>query len=307
MSITSSCSKKVYTYWKRRTMMLKNNLLFRHRKIHDKWTIGMVFAFVMLSIYFILVFFPLIWMVLSALKTEREFFNNLWGFPAKAQWSNYSRAWEMGISRYFFNSVFVTSCSVLLCLTVASLAAFAFTYFKFKGDTTVFVLCMGGMMLSPLVTLIPLYKIIQAIHIHNTYWAMIFPIVSYRMPITLLVIRSYFLGIPKEIHESAKMDGCNSFTILWRLYIPISKPILLTSAILVAYFTWNEFLFSIMFVDSRKFKTIPAGLMVFRDVLNTNYALLFAGLTLASIPMILIFLFMQRHFIRGITAGAVKA
>ena len=126
------------------------------------------------------------------------------------------------------------------------------------------------------------------------------------MPITLLLVRSYFLGIPKEIQEAAIIDGCSSFEVLWRIFLPISKPIMLTCAILVAYYSWNEFLFSIIFIDSRALKTIPSGLMVFRDALNTDYSLLFAGLTISSLPMILVFIIMQKQFIRGITAGAVK-
>ncbi len=176
-------------------------------------------------------------------------------------------------------SQLTTLCTVLLCVSIAALAAFALSRYRFRGSKLIFVLCMGGMMLSPQVTLIPLYKIIQALRIHDTYWAMILPYAAYRMPITLMLIRSYFLSIPKEIEESATIDGCRSFDVLWRIFLPISKPILLTCAILVAYYAWNEFMFSMIFIDSKAFKTIPSGLMVFRDALSTDYALLFAGLT----------------------------
>ena len=110
----------------------------------------------------------------------------------------------------------------------------------------------------------------------------------------------------KELRESATIDGCTSFQVLLRIFLPISKPILLTCAILVAYYAWNEFLFSIIFIDSKVLKTIPSGLMVFRDALNTDYALLFAGLTISAVPLVLVFIAMQKQFIRGMTAGAVK-
>lgn len=278
----------------------------RHRRIRNRWTPGMILTLVLLAMYFLLVLYPLIWMVLSSLKTEREFFRNLWGVPAVAQWQNYLRAWNMGISSYFLNSVFVTACTICLCIIIAALASFGLVRYRFPGDTLVFLMGMGGMMLSPQVTLIPLYKIIQNLGIHDTYWAMILPYAAYRMPITLLLIRSYFLGIPKEMQEAAIIDGCSSFGVLWRIFLPISKPILLTCAILVAYYSWNEFLFSIIFIDSRSLKTIPSGLMVFRDALNTDYALLFAGLTISALPMIIVFIIMQKQFIRGMTAGAVK-
>lgn len=272
----------------------------------NRWTVGMGIALILLLIYFLLVLYPLIWMVLSSLKTEREFFRNLWGVPAQFQWNNYVKAWNMGISNYFLNSVLVTLSTIALCIMIAALASFGLVRYRFKGDNLVLLMGMGGMMLSPQVTLIPLYRIIQNLGIHDTYWAMILPYAAYRMPITLLLVRSYFLGIPKEIQEAAIIDGCSSFEVLWRIFLPISKPIMLTCAILVAYYSWNEFLFSIIFIDSRALKTIPSGLMVFRDALNTDYSLLFAGLTISSLPMILVFIIMQKQFIRGITAGAVK-
>lgn len=266
----------------------------------------MAVAFALLAVYFLLILYPLVWMVLSSLKTEREFFRNLWGLPAIAQWGNYVKAWNMGISGYFLNSVLVTLSTIVLCLSIAALASYGLVSYRFRGDTLVFLMGMGGMMLAPQVTLIPLYKIIQWLGIHDTYWAMILPYAAYRMPITLLLVRSYFLGVPKELRESATIDGCTSFQVLTHIFLPISKPILLTCAILVAYYSWNEFLFSIIFIDSRAFKTIPSGLMVFRDALNTDYALLFAGLTISAIPLILVFIAMQKQFIRGMTAGAVK-
>lgn len=276
------------------------------RRARNRWSIGMVIALALLIMYFVLILYPLIWMVLSSLKTEREFFRNLWGLPAVFQWQNYIKAWNMGISGYFLNSVLVTVCTIILCITVAVLASYALVRYRFMGDTLIFLMCMGGMMLSPQVTLIPLYKIIQQLHIHDTYFAMILPYAAYRMPITVLLIRSYFLGIPKELEEAATIDGCSSFSALWHIYLPISRPIMMTCAILIAYYAWNEFLFSIIFIDSRALKTIPSGLMVFRDALSTDYALLFAGLTISALPMVILFILMQKQFIRGMTAGAIK-
>ncbi len=283
-----------------------DRLISRKRIKIREWNPWLVLVFVFLVIYFILILYPLIWMVLSSLKTEREFFRNLWGFPAQFQWKNYSKAWSMGISNYFFNSVFVTLSTIVLCIFVAVLVSYALARFQFKGKNLIFVLCMGGMMLSPQVTLIPLYRIIQNLHIHDTYWAMILPYAAYRIPITVLLIRAYFLDIPKELEEAAVIDGCSSFMTLYHIFLPIAKPILLTCGILIAYYSWNEFLFSIIFIDSRALKTIPSGLMVFRDALNTDFSLLFAGLTISALPMIIVFLAMQKQFIRGMTAGSVK-
>jgi len=165
---------------------------------------------------------------------------------------------------------------------------------------------MGGMMLSPQVSLVPLYKLIQLLGIHDTYFAMIFPYVAYRIPITILLIRAAFLEVPKELEESAFLDGCSTWTIFLKILVPLNKPILLTAVVLTAYYTWNEFMFALIFVDSDALKTIPAGLMQFRDALQTNWGVLMAGLMISALPIILLFIFMQKYFIRGLSSGSVK-
>ena len=285
---------------------VKQRTQFKRTNARYKWTPGTLLILILLFIYFLLILYPLIWMVLSSLKTEREFFRNIWGLPKEFQFQNYAKAWDMGISDYFLNSVLVTISTILVTLSIAVLSAFGMVRYDFPGKNLIFLLGMGGMMFSAQVALIPLYRVIQNLRIHDTYWAMILPYAAFRMSITLMLVRSYFLSIPKEMYESATIDGCTSLRTLWHIYLPISKPILLTASILIAYYSWNEFLFSIIFIDSRALKTIPSGLMVFRDALNTDFALLFAGLTISAIPMIALFVLMQKQFIRGLASGAVK-
>ena len=185
----------------------------------------------------------------------------------------------------------MTCATIALTIFAASLGSYALARFRFRGNQLVFMLCMGGMMLSPQVTLIPLYQIIRFLRIKNTYLAM---------------IRSFFLTIPKEMEESACLDGCSDFQIFVRIFLPMSKPILLTCCILIAYYAWNEFLFAMIFVDSESLKTIPTGLMNLRDALQTDWGTLLAGMTISALPLIILFFCMQKHFIRGMTAGAVK-
>ncbi|WP_249198311.1 carbohydrate ABC transporter permease, partial [Bacillus velezensis] len=137
-------------------------------------------------------------------------------------------------------------------------------------------------------------------------WALFLPYAAYRIPFTVILIRSYFLSISKELEEAAYLDGCTSFGIFFRIFLPMSVPILVTSGILTAYHTWNEFMFAIIFIDDENLRTIPAGLMQFRDALQTDWGVLLAGLTISAAPIIALFLLMQRYFIRGIAAGSVK-
>ena len=248
----------------------------RSRLPGNKMTPLMAIIIVLLFIYFLLVAYPLFWMICNSLKSYKEIYKNIWAMPKSPLWNNYALAWQRGISKYFLNSVLVT------------------------GSTIV------GAILSPQVTLIPLYKIIQALHIHNTYLALIIPYTAYRIPLIVMLIRSHFLSIPKEIEESAILDGCSSFKVFYNIFLPMSKPILLTCTILTAYYAWNEFLYAIIFIDSDKFRTIPAGLMNLRDALQTDWGVLLAGMTISAAPLIILFLLMQKQFIRGMTAGSVK-
>ena len=177
----------------------------------NKMTPLMAVITVLLFIYFILVAYPLFWMICNSLKTYMEIYKDIWALPKEPQWGNYALAWERGISKYFINSVLVTGSTIVGAILVSALAAYSLSRFRFKGNQLIFILCMGGMMLSPQVTLIPLYKIIQGLRIHNTYLALIIPYTAYRIPLIVMLIRSHFLSIPKEIEESAALDGCSSF------------------------------------------------------------------------------------------------
>lgn len=283
-----------------------NSLRKKSHLASNKMTPLMAIILVFLFIYFLLVAYPLIWMIYNSLKTYKEIYKNIWALPAQPIWENYVLAWQRGISNYFLNSVLVTASTIVGSIFIAALASYSLARFRFKGNQLIFILCMGGMMLSPQVTLIPLYKIIQALHIHNTYLALIIPYTAYRIPLIVMLIRSHFLSIPKEIEESSILDGCSSFTVFYKIFLPMSKPILLTCAILVAYYAWNEFLYAIIFIDSDKLRTIPAGLMNLRDALQTDWGVLLAGMTISAAPLVTMFLLMQKQFIRGMTAGSVK-
>ncbi len=277
-----------------------------NRLPEEQMTPGMAVALFFLIVYFLLVAYPLFWLIMNSLKTYKEIYKDIWALPKDPQWMNYVNAWNRGISRYFLNSLLVTCSTIFLTIFSAALGSYALARFRFRGSQLIFFMCMGGMMLSPQVTLIPLYQIIRALHIHDTYLAMIIPYTAYRIPMMVMLIRSFFLTIPKEMEESAALDGCSDFGIFTRVFLPMSKPILLTCCILIAYYAWNEFLFAIIFINSEKFKTIPTGLMNLRDALQTDWGTLLAGMTISALPLIILFFCMQKHFIRGMTAGAVK-
>lgn len=276
------------------------------RSYKSKKIAGAIPLYTILIFYFMIIAYPLFWMLINSFKTTEEIFSNSWALPTTWLVSNYVHAWNTGISEYFLNSTIVTLSTCLLTVFISALGAYGLTRFRFKGKKLLLILCMGGMMLSPQVSLVPLYKLIQAMGIHDTYLALILPYVAYRIPITVLLIRAAFLEVPKELEESAFLDGCSTWSVFTKIFLPLNLPILFTGVIITAYFTWNEFMFALIFIDSDSLKTIPAGLMQFRDALQTNWGVLLAGLMISAIPIITLFLFLQKYFVRGLASGSLK-
>ena len=263
-------------------------------------------ALLILILGIVLVLYPLFWILMSSLKTSEEISVSMWSLPTIPQWENYVDAWKMGISGYFVNSLLVTGSTIVLVLLVSSLCAYGLSRYRAHWLKYALVVVMAGMMLNPQVCLIPLYGLLTKLHLRNTYFALIIPYVAFRLSFTTLLIRSFFLSVPREIEESAILDGCTDFQTYAKIFVPLSRPILATTAILTAYYAWNEFLFAIIFIDSDRYRTIPAGLMSFRDALQVNWGPLIAGMVIASLPLIVAFLLAQKQFIRGMTVGAVK-
>ena len=256
--------------------------------------------------YALTIIYPLVWMVIQGFRTDREFFTDTWGMPEVWVYQNYIDAWNVGIQTYFMNSVFVTVISIILTIIASSLLAFFFTRYNFKISKPLFMLILGGMMLSPQISVISLFQLLQNMGLYNTHWALIIPYVAFRIPFITFLIRSYFLDLPREIEEAAFIDGCSSFRIFLQVVMPISKPIIATSALLAAMTFWNEFMFGLVFIESDALRTIPVGLMNLRGTLVTRWTTLLAGLALSALPIIMLFLVCQRQFVRGLTAGGVK-
>ena len=274
-------------------------------KIRD-FGFGQLLTLFMLIAFAIAILYPLIWMVISSMKSYDEIYNNVWGLPSTWLFNNYVEAWSKGISAYFINSVFVTLITIFAVLIFSSMAAFALARYRSRFIDLALIFIIGGMMMNPQVALIPLFNILSALDLINTRWALILTYIAYRLPLTVLLIRAYFLSIPRELEESAIIDGCSEFGIYRKIYLPISIPILITGIVLTSFFAWNEFLFATIFIDSDALKTIPSGLMNFRDALRTDWGVLLAGMVISSIPMVALLIMLQKNLVRGLSEGSVK-
>jgi raffinose/stachyose/melibiose transport system permease protein len=254
----------------------------------------------------IAIIYPLIWMALSGFTTNQEVFGDPFGLPGALRWENYGRALDQGVLRYVTNSVIVTVASVLTTTLVSAWAAFGLTrvHIPFGNGVTLFIL--GGLMLAPTVALVPLFRLLQDLQLFNTYWALIILYTAFRVPFTTFLIRAYMIDMPLSVDEAAKIDGATHGQIFWKITLPMCRPILVSAALLQALFAWNEFIFALAFISDDSKKTLPVGLMSLQSRLTTDWPVVFAALTVAALPMIILFLIGQRQFLRGLTEGVGK-
>lgn len=268
--------------------------------------INRVLAYALFLVLSIITVYPLIWIATNSLKTDLQLFERSWSLPEQLHWENYSLAWEYGIAKYFLNSILVTVVSVLLVVTISMMAAYALSRFNFRGQRLMLFFILAGLMLAPEVALIPLFRILTALNLYNTYWAMILPNVAFGIPFTTFLIRSYMLGLPKDYEEAAIIDGASAWGVFWSIVVPLCRPIIASAMLLDAMRVWNEFMFALVFIIDDGLKTVPLGLMTFSGALREQNTVIMAGVIMSAIPMILLFLLTQRQFIRGLAVGGVK-
>jgi len=269
-------------------------------------SISRTVAYLVLVVLAVAIIYPLIWMALNGFKSNAELFGDPWGLPTTWRWENFGKAWNLGVVRYLLNSVIVTVGSVVTTILVSSMAAYALTRLRIPFAGPVTVVLLGGMMLAPTVALIPLFRLLQALGIFDTYWALIVLYTAFRISFTVFLIRAYMVTLSREMEDAAIVDGANRWQIFWLVVMPLSRPIVVSAALLQALFAWNEFAFALVFINDGDLKTLPVGLLAMQGRVLSDWPVLFAALTMAAIPMIVVFLIGQRQFIRGLAEGYGK-
>jgi raffinose/stachyose/melibiose transport system permease protein len=233
-------------------------------------------------------------------------FDGAWRLPQAWQWDNYRQAWNFGLGHYMVNSILVTTVSTALILLLGALTAFLLAVAEFRGKLLVYLFVMGGMILPPEVALFPLFRILRALGLYDTYAAMIVPYVAFGLPFSVFFLRAYMAMIPRDMHEAATIDGAGLLRSFWSIYLPVSRPALAAVAVIQGMKVWNEFMFALTFVESNRLRTLTVGISTFGEAVRVDWAVLMAGLVISIVPVLAAFLAMQRHFISGLTQGAVK-
>lgn len=254
----------------------------------------------------VVVVYPLLWMVMNGFKTNTELFGNPFALPVDWSWENYANAWNRGVSGYLATSVLVTVTSTVTTVFISAWAAYGLTRVKlpFGGLTAGFIL--GGLMLAPTVALVPLVKMFQSLGLYNTFWALLILYTAFRIPFTTFLIRAYMIDLPREVDEAAEVDGASRWTTFWRIILPMSKPIIISTVILHVLFSWNEYLFAMVFTSGTDVQTLPVGLTSLMSKHGTDYPVVFAGMVIAAVPVVALFFICQRYFIKGLSEGIGK-
>lgn len=258
-------------------------------------------------LYSSLYIFPFFWMFFSSFKTNSEIFGTPLAPPKNYDFSVFIDAWQIGgIGRYVINSVVVTFSAVTLILLFSSMAAYAFSRFVFAGKKTFLTLITLGLLLPVQAYFISQNIIFEEIGIKDTRLALIVPYIAMGIPLAIWLLKAYLDTLPKEIFEAAKVDGAGDFTIYFKIILPLLKPGIGTVAVFSTLSAWNEFLLAIIYIQNDDLKTIPTGLLAFSTRYVTDYQLLFAALTIITIPMVAIYVVFNRQVVAGLTDGSLK-
>ena len=250
---------------------------------------------------------PILWIWLASFKSGLEIATNPLGIPRVWHFDQLVKAWnEANFSVLTINSVVVALPTVFFILFLASLAAYAFTTFKFKGKNAIFFYFLAGMTIPLEIIIVPLFYELLKLKLLDTYWAMILPQVALTLPFGIFLLRGFMEEIPKSIIDAARIDGCSEFRVFFNIVLPITRPSLATLGVFSFLWCWNTFLLPYIVVRNDDLRTVQAGLAIFQGKYNTNIALVAAGATIVSIPIIIVYILLQKQFIKGITAGAVK-
>lgn len=255
----------------------------------------------------LLILYPMAMMGLSAFKSTREIFRNPFGLPEVWSLANFFRVWEQtNFSLYFRNSVVVTVGAVVLILVLGVMASYALARYKFRGNELLYLFFLSGLMLPLKLAVIPLFIQLKAMGLTNSHLGLIFIYAAEGLPSAVFILTGFLRTLPQDLENAARIDGASEPQILWSVMLPLIRPALVIVGIYNLVPVWNDFFFPLVFLQRESLKTLPLGLTVFMGQYSTDWAILYAGLTIAALPVIVLYVLLSRQFIAGLTAGAIK-
>jgi ABC-type glycerol-3-phosphate transport system permease component len=253
-----------------------------------------------------LILYPLVWMTYSSFKGNADIFANVFALPRELYLGNYVTVFTEGaMGIYFRNSLLISVVSVAGLLVFASLAAYAFATFRFRGSTPLFMILLLGLMVPPQALIISGFKLMSILNLLDTYWALIFTYFGWTS-FGILVLRNFFQSVPRDVKDAARVDGAGHWQMFSQIMLPLARPSLSTIAIFYFMWVWNEFIYPLVYMQTPEKYTIPLGVLFFNGRYTIEWGLQMAALAVATIVPLVVYYAFQKQFIRGILAGALK-
>ena len=280
---------------------MKNSLYYKSKKVAVNTLIHVFLASVAITCLY-----PLLWMIVSSLKTQDMIFKDISLIPHQFRLENYVLAWrEGGFGRNFLNSITYTVAVVFGIVIISSMAAYAFSRLRFAGSKFLFIMFMAAMMIPIPGSFVALYVLLNKLHLRNTPIGYILCMINVGLSTSIFLLKTFFDKMPKELEDAARIDGCSKLGIWWHVALPLAKPVLAVVIVFNALAVWNEYILALIIFDNRQFMPLQVALQSFQGEFVTNYPLLMAGLTITALPIIIVYLFMQKYIVKGVTQGAV--
>lgn len=273
----------------------------------ERWTLGRVGLLVAQVALAVIILLPFFWMVSVSLKPGTEPFAipaRLW--PEHPTLDNYVSAFRPEFRTYFVNSIVVSLSTVAITVTLALLAAYTFTRNQTRLILICMVLVMAAQMFPASAIIIPIYKLMKEANLLNTYASLILAYITVTLPVAIWMLRAFMARLPIELDEAAAVDGAGPFRTFFSIILPLCRPGIIATAVFVLIVTWQEFLFALSFTSTKDMRTLPVGMNDFIGQYGIRYGELMASSVLISVPVVAAFFLLQRQFVAGLTAGAVK-
>ena len=266
-----------------------------------------VFQYVVLMSFTVLFIYPILWLFINSFKTTQELFASPWSLPNSLTLDNYIRAFEVGeLGRSLLNSIIISVAVVATTTLLAAMAAYGVTRLRWKLSGFVLSIMLLALMIPAHATVVPLFSMFNKMKMNNTYWAVVIPDVVFTLPMAILVLTGFFSSIPAELEEAAVVDGCSIPRAFFTIIVPISLPALVTVAVITFIVVWNDLLFPLIFLTDPNMMPLPVKLTSFQGQYSTDYVGMIAAVVVTIIPSIVIYSFLHRRIVSGMTAGALK-
>ncbi len=262
-----------------------------------------------LLIWAVMVIFPFLWMIMTAFKTDREILTDPFGLPENLVWENFERAWTTAnIGTYFLNTIIVMAMSLTGTLLVSAMAAYVIARFEFRGNRAIYLMFLAGLMFPVFLGLVPLYFLMDDLHLLNTYHGLALVYIAYSLPFTIFFLVGFFKTLPGEVAESGIMDGASQYQVFFQIMLPMAKPGLIAMGIFNFLGQWNQFLLPLVLMQNESRYVLSQGLnfLAVQQGYDNDYSALFAAMVIVMVPTLVVYILFQRRLESGLTAGALK-